>query len=86
MDVQAGGFVSEIDQDIPERETIFAPGDGHQQAVVVREHVLFFDGPGDLIGEVFLKAGLTEGGIVATDVDEGLFTTLHTLHRSTLLR
>src|SRR5262249_45298340 len=86
MDVQPRGFVSQIKQDIPQRQTILAPGYGHQDAILTGEHTVFFDRTGDLIGEVLLETGLTEGGVMASDVYSRLVTTLAPLPPCPLLR
>ena len=86
MNVQPGGFISQIDQDVPQRQTILTPGHAHQDSIMASKHMVFLNGAGDLIGEVLLETRLTEGGVVAPNVYSCLVTTLDTLHRCTLLR
>ncbi len=42
-DIQPVHLITQREQDIPQREAVFATADRHQNAFVAREHVIFLD-------------------------------------------
>ena len=67
-------------QNIQQGETVLASGDGHQNTIRLRKHVLFFNSAHDLLGDEVREAGSAKGGMVARNAKHGFiraFTAAH---------
>ena len=67
-------------QNIQQGETVLASGDGYQDTIRLRKHVLFFNSAHDLLGDEIREAGSAKRGMVARNANHGFiraFTAAH---------
>src|SRR5213078_2711398 len=69
-----------VDQDVPERERVFAAGDGHEHVLVLVEHAVLPDRLTDLVPEEVEKVRGAERGVVAAQLEHGRPPALAALH------
>src|SRR5262249_34898026 len=79
-DVEPGRVVAEVDEDVPEREAVFASRDGDQQPLLFAEHPLAGDGTLDLAAEDEQEARPAEGRVVRTELHLRGRATARALH------
>jgi hypothetical protein len=79
-DVQTVGFVTQLDEQIPHRERVFASRNGHQNSIVRREHRVVVNGLGHLTPTQLEEMLRAEIRVVARKFDDGRFTAGATLH------
>ena len=78
--VKRVGAIAQLEQDIPQRQAVLAPGDCDQDAVLRGEHALGLDRARDLVMHKLVEAGLAERRVVAREPDHCLRLALLTTH------
>ena len=67
--IERVGSIAELEQNVPERQTVLPAGHRHENSVFFPEHLLRLDRPRDLIVDEAVEAAFAEGGIVARKAD-----------------
>ena len=80
-DVQPVRLIAEPQQHIPQRERILAAAHRHEDALVAREHFIFFDGAFGLRDKPLAVMLGAQGEFVVAHVDDRAFVTFSTTHR-----
>ncbi len=74
------GAIAELEQNVPERQTVFPPGHRHENPVLLPKHLLRLDRPCNLIVDEAVEAAFAEGRIVAGEADHSFGFTFGAIH------
>jgi hypothetical protein len=80
VEVEAGGVIALVDEDVPERERVLAAGHGDQHALLAREHAVAPDRLAHLVPEELDEVVGTERGVVPAQLDGGRAAAFPALH------
>src|SRR5882762_5788899 len=78
--IERVGAIAELEQNIPERQTVLPAGHRHENSVFLPKHLLRLDRPRNLIVDEAIEAIFAEGRIVAREADHRFGFTFGAIH------
>ncbi|MCP9447071.1 MAG: hypothetical protein NNA22_05820 [Nitrospira sp.] len=86
MNIQGVRLISDGEKDMPQRQAVFAAGDGDKDTVVFGKHRVRCDRPIDLIVHEADETRTTERGMMAGYFNDGAASAFHAIHDTVILR
>ena len=78
--IEPVGAIAELEQNIPECQTVLSSGHRHENPVFFPKHPLRLDCPRNLIVDEAIEAAFAEGGIMAREADHRFGFTFGAIH------